>query len=115
MNAASLLTSLDSAGFTVLRIFLSVLWQSTIVLIAAGVLTWFLRWRGDSVRHILWTGAVCIIPLLPLLTWGAARLGSPRAEIQVIRPYKTPVTAQLRDFSANMPSSVIQGHNQDVR
>ena len=96
MNAVSLFASLDSTGYAVLRILLSVLWQSTIVLVAAWALAWFLRRRGDSIRHILWTGAVCLIPLLPLLTWGAARLGSPRAEIQVFQPY----TAHLLHYTA---------------
>ncbi|MDP2982929.1 MAG: M56 family metallopeptidase, partial [Candidatus Latescibacter sp.] len=114
MNALSLLTSLDSAGYTVLRILLSVLWQSTIVLAAAGALTWFLRKRGDKVRHIIWTGAVCILPLLPLLTWVSTQLGSPRAEIQVFRPYTAPA-AQMRDFSSKSPLSFTQGHNQDIK
>lgn len=108
MDTISFLIVLDSAGFTVLRILLSVLWQSTIVLAAAGALAWFLRRRGDRVRHIIWTGAVCIIPLLPLLTWGAARLGSPRAEIQVIQPYTAPLNEleqQVSDDFHFLPSA----------
>jgi beta-lactamase regulating signal transducer with metallopeptidase domain len=90
MNAASLFSYLDSAGYDVLRILLSVLWQSTIVLAAAWALARFLRRRGVGIRHLLWTAAVCILPLLPLLTWGAARLGTPRAEIQIFLPYAAP-------------------------
>jgi beta-lactamase regulating signal transducer with metallopeptidase domain/protocatechuate 3,4-dioxygenase beta subunit len=113
MNVINILLTLDSFGFSILRILLSVLWQSTIILAAAGALAWFLKKRGARVCHIIWTVAVCLIPILPLLNWGAASLGSPRAEIQVFQPYTAPVTHQLKNFTSNMPLSVPEQSAQD--
>ena len=88
MNVLHLFAAIDSSGYDVLSVLFSLLWQSSILLAAAGALAWMLRKRGDAVRHAVWTAAVLALPLLPLLSLGAAWLGSPRTEIAVMPVYE---------------------------
>jgi len=87
MNAADWWSALDKAGFHVLRVLLSVLWQSSVLLAAVGVIAYALRRRRASVRHAVWTAAILVAPLLPLLGWVASSTGTPQAEIPVIPIY----------------------------
>lgn len=106
MTGVLILTRLDEMGFRVVFTLLSVFWQSSILLIAAGILAYILRNRSVAVRHAVWVAAVLAIPLLPLVSIGTATLGTPRAEIAIIPPYVTPrpaiapsVTAQPTVFA----------------
>ncbi|GAG76865.1 unnamed protein product, partial [marine sediment metagenome] len=78
MNLSSALVQLDSMGFIVMRILLSILWQSSIVLGAVGILAYLLRNKIESVRYALWVAAIISIPVLPLLTWGVSKIGTRR-------------------------------------
>jgi len=89
MNAAGWLVVLDSAGFSLMCILLSVLWQSSIILAIVGLLTYILRYRKKSIRCSLWLAAVLAVPVLPLLTWFISELGTPQAELPVIPSYST--------------------------
>jgi len=91
MDAASWLRALDGAGFGTLRVLLSVLWQSSILLGAAGLLVLLLRRRSASLRHAVWVAALCAAPVLPLLAWAASGVGTPRAELPVMPAYEAPV------------------------
>ena len=96
MSAVTLWDALDRIGFDVVRTLLAVLWQSSILLLAVGVLACALRKRRASVRHALWVVALLAAPAVPLLGWAALRLGTPRAEIPVMPAYTSPVTASAR-------------------
>ena len=56
MNGASLWSVLDGVGFEVIRTLLSVLWQSSILLVAVGILAYALRRRRAAVRQVLSSG-----------------------------------------------------------
>jgi len=69
----------------------SVLWQSSILLAAVGLLAWTLRRRRPAVRHVLWAGAVLAVPMIPLLGWLVSTTGAlPSAEIRVMPRYSAP-------------------------
>ncbi len=91
MNIQSIILHFDVAGFRVITTLVSVLWQSSILLLAAGTLSYALRNRSAAVRHAVWTAAVLAVPLLPLLSLHSDRW-SPAPEITVIPAY-TPQTA----------------------
>ena len=106
MSIHQLLTQLDGTGYLVIRAILSILWQSTILLAAAGALAWVIRKRGDSVRHTIWTAAVLALPLLPLLSLGAARLGSHHTEIAVMPVYQAQPDFPVQTLRMDQPASV---------
>jgi beta-lactamase regulating signal transducer with metallopeptidase domain/thiol-disulfide isomerase/thioredoxin len=87
MTTASFWGALDSAGFQAVRVLVSLLWQSSIFLLAAGGLTWLLRRRRASVRHLIWVMALVAVPLLPLLAWLGASVGAPQAKLSVMPAY----------------------------
>jgi hypothetical protein len=91
MNAAALLGTLDRLGFEALRVLLSVLWQSSILLGAVALLAFLLRRKAASLRQGLWAGALLLAALLPLLAWGISRLDVPQAPVAVMPVYEPPV------------------------
>jgi len=90
MNAAEWLIRLDGIGFHTVRILLSILWQSSIVFIAALILTRILYKRSAALRHLIWVGAVLAVPLIPPLTLTFEALNTPRTPIEIIPSYRTP-------------------------
>lgn len=91
MSGAQWWLMLDKAGFQMAWLLLSALWQSSILLLAAGVLAYALRRRRASVRHAVLAGAILCSPLIPLLGLAASRSGTPQAPIPVMPAYSTPV------------------------
>lgn len=79
--------ALDSIGFETVKIFLSLLWQSSVLLGAVGLLTYALRHRRASLRHQLWVAALLITPVLPLLSWIASQAGTPQVQIPLVPAY----------------------------
>ena len=77
MIAALFWDQLDGLGFEVVRVGLSLLWQSSILFGAAGLLVFALRRRSAAIRHRVWTAALLLTPLIPVLTWLASQAGSP--------------------------------------
>ncbi len=84
MNGIEFFRLLDTAGFQTAAGFLSIIWQTSIVLAAAMILTWTLRHRSAAARHAVWASAVLAVPLVPLFAWLATQAGTPRVEIPVI-------------------------------
>ena len=80
MNISFLLAELDSVRFLAISTFLSVLWQSSIVLVVIGILTYILRRKKESLRYSLWVTGILVIPVLPLLTWEPQKLELLRLE-----------------------------------
>ena len=80
---------LDNTGYTVMRFLLSTLWQSSLLLLGVGLLDYLLRRRKAAVRHALWTFAVLAVPLIPLLSHGITKIGTPHKELAVIPVYET--------------------------
>ena len=79
--------SLHELGFTVARMLLRLLWHSSILLLAVGLVSLGLRrWRPSFQRN-LWLGALLLIPLLPLLSNVTSELGAPRAIVWTLPRY----------------------------
>jgi len=91
MSGIELLQTLDSTGYSIMKALVSILWQSSILLLSVGIISYFLRHRNPSVRFILWVSAILLIPLLPFITSGIAVIGMPQKEFAVIPEYTTPV------------------------
>ncbi len=105
MNTELALLQLDASGYRVLAVLLSVLWQSSILLLAAGALSYALRNRSAAVRHAVWTAAVLVIPLLPVLSLHSDRW-SPAPEIAVIPAY-APEAAHTPAPQATAPTKSV--------
>ncbi len=99
MNAAELWSALDRVGFGTLRMLLSVLWQSSLLLLAVWLIGVALRRRRAAVRHALWAGALLAMPLIPLLAWAASGVGAPQAEVAVMPAYR-PMPAAFEPMPA---------------
>jgi beta-lactamase regulating signal transducer with metallopeptidase domain/Tol biopolymer transport system component len=80
---------LDRIGFTLIHFLITVLWQSTILLAAVGILVFLLRHRGENIRHILLVSALLIMPLLPVFSQIAHIIGAPQHDIAVLPTYKS--------------------------
>ena len=89
MNIMELLAKLDSIGYYILYFHLSLLWQSSIVMIVVLSLSYFLRRKRSFVRHLIWVLSLLVIPLIPLITWIIYYSGTPKIPIQVIPPYSS--------------------------
>ena len=101
---------LDGLGFEAMRVVLSVLWQSSILLGAAGLLVFGLRRRSAAVRHRVWTAALLLTPLIPVLTWVASQTGSPQLHIPIIPTFEAASIQQTQ----SPPSAVITtDHEQE--
>ena len=94
---------LDVLGFEAMRVVLSVLWQSSILLGAAGLLVLALRRRSAVLRHRVWTAALLLTPLIPVLTWAASQTGSPQLHIPIIPAYEAATVQQTQ----SPPSDII--------
>ena len=82
--------ALDHAGFVAARLMLEILWQSSILFAAVGIMAWVLRKRRAALRHALWVGVVVATPLLPLLGLVIERVGAPRVELVALPAYIEP-------------------------
>ena len=91
MNGDQWWLMLDKAGFQTAWLLLSALWQSSILLAAAGVLAYALRRRRASVRYAVLAAAILCSPLIPLLGLAASRSGTPQAPIPVMPAYSAPL------------------------
>lgn len=103
MNFHYIFFCLDEAGYSVTSALISVLWQSTILLIAAGMLSWVLRKQTAALRHTIWTVAVFVLPLLPFLSMGTAKIGIPQTKIGNMTPYEVPKPARAFVSTSVMP------------
>jgi len=96
MSVPGWLSVLDGIGFFTVHTLLSLLWQSSILLGAVGILTSILRHKRESIRYSLWLAAVLVMPVIPLLTHAGSMLGTPQAEISVFPTYSNPQTRIAR-------------------
>jgi len=100
-------SALNPWGLTLAHVLINVLWQSTLLLAAIGILTWALRKRPASLRHALWVGAILLIPLLPAVSRVLASTRVPQVPVRVkavaLPPVAEPAaasSAELAHFSA---------------
>lgn len=104
MNLQSVFLPFDTAGYQIMTMLLSVLWQSTILFAFAGILAFFLRRKKETVRHAVWLAALLALPLLPILSRGVAELGTPNANLDMIPTYSEPEKAPVSPVQT-VPSS----------
>ncbi|MCE5250351.1 carboxypeptidase regulatory-like domain-containing protein [bacterium] len=90
MRLIPVLLFLDTVGFHVIRVMVSLLWQSSILIMGVLVLTYFLRQRRASILHVIMVSMMIIVPLIPLFAWIVSSTGTPRAPIRVIPGYTVP-------------------------
>ena len=113
MNGAEWWLALDRVGFRAAWVLLSALWQSSILLAAAGLLAYALRRRRATVRHAILAAAILASPLIPVLGWAASRSGTPQAPIPVMPAYSAPVLpaepAELAPFDVVSPPEPLAG------
>ena len=102
---------LDVLGFEAMRVLLSVLWQSSILLGAAGLLVFALRRRSAAIRHRVWTAALLLTPLIPVLTWLASQTGSPQLHIPIIPTFEVTSVQQTQSLP---PGETIITREQQV-
>jgi len=96
MIGSNLWSTLDSLGFQVARTLLEIIWQSSILFAAAAMLWLWLRGRSARVRHVLLVTTLLLVPILPVLTSAASRLGTPRAEVRILPAYSAPVVQAIQ-------------------
>ncbi|MHB9031286.1 MAG: M56 family metallopeptidase, partial [Candidatus Latescibacterota bacterium] len=117
MDTVDILLRMDAAGFALVKAFLSLLWQSCLLFAAVVVLSWMLRKKRAALRHLLWTGALFALPLLPLFSHLAANIRTPRVEIAVIPAYtpppENPVPLSLTPIDAS--TAPIISHQNPVK
>jgi len=101
MNGTGWWLTLDRMGFQTVRLLLSVVWQSSILLAAAGLLAWALRRRRASVRLAILAAAILSSPLIPLLG-RAASWSRAQVPIPVMPSYST-TTATVEPAEAAPP------------
>ncbi|MCH8224995.1 MAG: hypothetical protein IIC97_03895, partial [Chloroflexi bacterium] len=96
MIASSSWDQLDTLGFEVIRVVLSVLWQSSVLLGAAGLIVFALRQRSAAIRHRVWTAALLLTPLIPVLTWVGSQTGTPQFHIPIIPAFEAASVRQTQ-------------------
>ncbi|MFC1490507.1 M56 family metallopeptidase [Candidatus Latescibacterota bacterium] len=74
--------SVFAADMTPLAV--SFLWQSTLLIVFAGVISLLLRKRGPVIRLSLWIAILAVIPLIPFIMQIAQHENIPRAELSVL-------------------------------
>jgi hypothetical protein len=73
-------SALNPSGLALAHVLINVLWQSTLLLAAIGILTWALRRRPASLRHALWVGAIVLLPLAVAMPLNGEGMHNPVAE-----------------------------------
>ncbi len=112
MNGALfyIMRMLDETGYRILPLLLSMLWQSSLLLLPLAVFPRVFRVRSAPFWKYCWLAAIIAIPLIPLANMAAARLGVPRAQVEVIpqyAPHDTGETASgtVRSTSGGTPAA----------
>jgi len=95
MNVLDLLATVDNIGFHIIRVIISVFWQSSLLIGAIALTTFVLRRRSAKLRYLLWASLLCTLPFIPLLTWIASIIGTPQVEIPIIPNYSTPISTMI--------------------
>jgi Leucine-rich repeat (LRR) protein/beta-lactamase regulating signal transducer with metallopeptidase domain/tetratricopeptide (TPR) repeat protein len=86
--SADLWAWLDVRGYEIARFLLSLLWQSSILLLGMAAVGYLLRRQPARVRHVLWLVGLLCMPLLPLMSWAGSRAGTPQRQVAVIPQYR---------------------------
>lgn len=113
MNVQTLLSSLNESGYTIACIHLSLLWQSSFLIGAFGLIACLLRRRSAALPHRIVAAAVFMTPLIPLLSWIIATTDAPRTEFRVLpsievveRAVKSPIQNEVPVPTAHTESQV---------
>ena len=96
MNVTNVLETLDSGGFQVFSVMLSILWQSSIVFGAVFGSTFALRRNRAAVRHAIWVTALLAVPVIPALSLMLTSVGTPQVPLTVIPQYTIPENTPVK-------------------
>lgn len=88
MSFSDLLVFLDGAGYNIVRNLLSLLWQSSLIFLAAYIITSFLRRHNDSIKHYIWFCAILAVPLLTVISAIMNNIDTPHITIAVMPSYQ---------------------------
>jgi len=108
MDMLSVWSRLDAVGYGAMRLLVGALWQSSILLVATGALTWLLRKRRASVRHALWVGALVAAPLLPLIGGAVLRAGAPQAPLRILPAYTQSMSLEPEIELPDLPAGTLE-------
>lgn len=116
MEPMMILMKLDALGYEVIGGLGSLLWQSTLLILAGALVTMLLQRKSSATRASVWVFVLCTIPLLPILGVLADRVDTPRTEIPVLPAYEqpafaaTPAPAPLMDAPVPVfPDRMLEG------
>ena len=107
METMMILTTLDSLGYDVIRVLGSLVWQSTVLIVAGAVVAALLQRKSSAVRARVWIVVLCAIPLLPLFGVLADHADTPRAEIPVLPAYEQPRIAIVQSLTPPVDTHII--------
>ena len=102
-----ILTKLDALGYDVIRVLGSLVWQSTVLIVAGAVVAALLRRKSSAVRARVWIVVLCAIPLLPFFGMLADHADTPRAEIPVLPAYEQPRIASVQSLTPRADTQII--------
>ena len=115
MNIHNVLTALDTIGFQIIRMLISLLWQSSLLIGMVVLVVFALRNRSTKIRHIIWVFLLCLLPVIPFLGWGVSVIGTPQVEIPVIPEYSSPMSVITNNQQQiQIPDNYELSDNQSV-
>ncbi len=95
MNIPYLWAFLDTIGFHVIKLLISLFWQSSILIGLFAIIVYALRERSAAVKHFLWASMLCLLPVIPILGLIVSVLGTPQYEIPVIPEHISPLSLAI--------------------
>ncbi len=104
MTVLNTLAFLDRTGFSMLTGGLSLLWQSSVLMLSAWLLVLLLKRFNASIRHAILTCAIFTIPFLPSIT-GLFHTAVPTGYSIDVLPSYTPVPYTISNAVPNRPLS----------
>jgi len=85
-----ILILLDGWGYQAVRMLISLLWQSSILLAGVGALSLALRRHTAAARHALWTAGIFLAPLIPVIMLALFGMTTSRPGIAIMPEHAAP-------------------------
>lgn len=94
---------IDAAGYAAAKGMLSILWQSSILLLCVALTAHILRRRPAATRHAVWVAGLLAVALVPAANWVGPKLGALQHPVGVMPAYDSAPASPARPISG--PSS----------